>query len=539
VDDRAENLRVLEMILDGLEGVELVRATSGEEALQRILEREFAVVLLDARMPGMDGFETAATIRRGERSKDLPIIFVTALDLTPEQVSRAYSVGAVDFIFKPMVPEILRTKVRVFVELMRKTNLVRRQVEELRRAEERFRAVAETATDAIISGDRRGVIIYFNRAAEQIFGYAAAEVLGKPLTTLMPGRYHGAHREGLERYLATGQARAIGRTLELSGLRKDGSEFPVELSLAAWKEGEETFFTAILRDIRERKRAEQERERMNAQLLQGQKLQAIGQLAAGIAHEINNPAGYILSNLGTMAEYFADLDRYLRAAEEGLRAVRTGEDAARLQRTLESLRADLDLEDLLRDLPSAIADCRHGAEKIRDIVKSLREFTHPDDGERSPADLNGLVENAIRLCWNELKYKVELKKRLADLPPVVCQPRQIEQVVVNLLVNAGQAIGDSKGEIFVSTGRDGDLALLRIRDTGCGIAPEHLDRLFEPFFTTKPVGKGTGLGLYLVRKIVKGHGGAVDVCSQAGAGTEFTVRLPFEAARNPAGGPPG
>jgi len=528
VDDREESLLALEAILGSL-GVELVKATSGQEALKHLLEREFAVVLLDARMPGMDGFETARVMRGRERSRHIPIIFVTGFDPSSEHLARAYSSGAVDFIFKPIVPEILRSKVSVFVELMKKTELVRLQVEELKRAEERFRAVAETANDAIVSGDSAGNIIHFNKAAERIFGYAPSEVLGKPLTLLMPGRFHDGHREGLRRFLATGAGRIVGKTLELSGLRKDGSEFPTELSLAAWKAGNQYFFTAMLRDISDRKRAEQEREAMNAQLLQGQKLQAIGQLAAGIAHEINNPTGYILSNLGTVSEYFAELTRFIRTVEEGLPGVRAASEAAALLEKLRALKEAIDLDVLLKDLPAALLDCRHGAEKIRDIVKSLREFSHPDRDRPVPADLNEMVESAIRLCWNELKYKVELKKDLGELPPVVCHPQQMEQVFVNLLVNAGQAIPD-KGQIAVSTRRKGDEAQVRIRDTGCGIPPENLNRLFEPFFTTKPVGKGTGLGLYLVRKIVKGHGGEVDVRSEAGAGTEFTVRLPLRGA---------
>jgi PAS domain S-box-containing protein len=521
VDDRQENLKVLELILSCLD-VELVKATSGQEALKLLLDQDFSVILLDVRMPDMDGYETAALIRSRPRSKSVPIIFVTAADMTPDQLSRGYSVGAVDFICKPIVPEILRSKVAVFAELARTT-------EQLRRAEEKYRVVAETANDAIVSADHQGNILYFNPAAERIFGYRSEEVIGQPLTILMPERLRGTHEAGFRQYLSTGKSKLLGRTVELPGRRKDGTEIPMEISLASIQAGRETFFTGILRDISERKGVEQERERMKEQLLQGQKLQAIGQLAAGIAHEINNPTGYILSNLGTIAEYVESLKRYLTAAEAAL------EKEGR--KDLLELRRELEVDRLLEDFPAAVSDSRHGAERIRDIVRTLREFSHPDPGQLMVSDLNGILKSAIRLCWNELKYKAEVKEELGEIPDLLCHPQQLEQVFVNLLVNASQAIGQ-KGSIRISTCKEDGQLVARVRDDGCGIPPEHRSRLFEPFFTTKPVGKGTGLGLYLVHKIVTGHGGKIEVRSEMNRGTEFEIRLPLKKPGDAGNGEP-
>lgn len=522
-----EDLDVLEATLQAL-GQSIVRARSGGEALERLSERDFAVVLLDDRMPEMRGFELASLIRGRLRARHTPLIFVSLRGVSIEEVRDAYSAGAVDVVFKPIVPEILRSKVAVFVDLARKTSLVKKQLEALRRGEDRFRALAETANDAIVSADESGAIIYFNRAAERIFGLPSGDVLGRPLTILLPERYHEPHLSAFRRTVRSGDARLLGRTLELTGKRRDGQEFPLELSLAMWTAEGKTFYTGILRDISERKRAELERERVNQQLLHGQKLQALGQLAAGVAHEINNPTSYILSNLGTLQEYFQDLERYVKALEDVASKLPDGPERARARR----LRSELKIDSLLEDYGASVGDCRHGAERIRDIVKTLREFSHPDELEIVEADLKSILESSVRLCWNELKYKVRLETEFEEMPPLRCNPRQMEQVFINLLVNAAQAIPE-KGTIWLSARREGEAAVTRVRDSGGGIPAAHLPRLFEPFFTTKPVGKGTGLGLYVVHRIVTGHGGRVEVSSEPGKGTEFVIRLPLTGPVTP------
>ncbi|HXG59909.1 MAG TPA: ATP-binding protein [Planctomycetota bacterium] len=287
-------------------------------------------------------------------------------------------------------------------------------------------------------------------------------------------------------------------------------------------------------ELAERRRLEEERNRMFVQLLRGQKLQAIGQLAAGVAHEINNPVGWILSNLGALERYAGTLERFIRETDALVRSL-SGPRAARCKEKFARLRKEIDAEFLLKDLVQAVRDSRDGAVRIRDIVSGLRAFSRPDEREPEKADLSEIVESAIRLCTGELKYKAKVTRSLAPLPKIPCRPREIEQVLINLLVNAAQAISE-RGEIFVSTSREGDEAVVRIRDTGSGIPPEHRKRLFEPFFTTKPVGKGTGLGLYMAYKIVRAHGGRISVSSKVGEGTEVTVRLPMERGAGAARG---
>lgn len=254
---------------------------------------------------------------------------------------------------------------------------------------------------------------------------------------------------------------------------------------------------------------------LESQFIQNEKMASIGRLSAGIAHDINNPVGYILSNLTTLREYLEDLVRLL----ESLR--KAAPDQA------EALWRECDADYVIDDFRKAIAESLEGADRIRKIVTNLREFSHVGDGEMKPADLNEGLEKTILLCWNELKYKTTVHRDFGALPQVVCHAQRIHQVFTNLLLNAAQAI-EKRGEIHVSTRAEDGWAVVRIRDTGVGIPKEQLPKLFTPFFTTKPVGTGTGLGLHVAQKIVAAHGGTIEVASEPARGTEFTVKLPIQ-----------
>ncbi len=263
------------------------------------------------------------------------------------------------------------------------------------------------------------------------------------------------------------------------------------------------------------------------QLLQVEKMASIGQLASGVAHEINNPIGYVYSNLGTLDKYFegllALLDRYA-AAEERIADAATRDDIA-------SAKQAMDIDFVKQDLVALLAESREGITRVKKIVQDLRNFSRTAGDEPwQPADLVAGIESTLNIVRNELKYKAEVVRAFAPLPLVECRPSQLNQVFMNLLVNAAQAIRE-RGTIRIATGVAGEDAWVEVSDTGDGIRPEHLSRVFDPFFTTKAVGQGTGLGLALSYRIIDEHHGRIEVESEVGVGTRFRVLLPIRQPR--------
>ncbi|MBI9102645.1 MAG: hypothetical protein JEY99_09530 [Spirochaetales bacterium] len=268
------------------------------------------------------------------------------------------------------------------------------------------------------------------------------------------------------------------------------------------------------------------------QLVHSEKMVSIGQLAAGVAHEVNNPTGFITSNLHTMTEYMAVFKELRLLMDQLIDEVETASSEVCLS-IIERIRAiekQEDLDFILNDSDQLIAESIDGAVRIKEIVSGLRNFARTDDSEAVSADLNHSVEDALRLTWNELKYKCELKKNLGEFPEILCRQDQLTQVFVNILVNAGQAI-TSQGVITIDTYLENDFTVVRICDNGTGISNENLAKLFDPFFTTKGVGEGTGLGLSISHGIIEKHGGKIEVESIPGEGTCFFVKLPNKNKR--------
>ena len=364
------------------------------------------------------------------------------------------------------------------------TDITERQrgIDALRRSEAKARAILENAAEGIVVVDAAGRIVSVNAKTEQMFRYDRAALVGQSLEILLPERLrqrHGTHRAN---FMANLRTRPMGRGLDLTGRRADGEEFPIEISLSYIETEEGTHALAFMSDITQRLAVERATR-------QAERLAAVGQLAAGIAHEINNPVGIISSRIELMM---------IEAKEHGL--------------------------------PDAVVDDlrvlhRH-AMRVTDIATKLLAFARETPADRQPVDVNAVVSDALELVEKQLdRSGVRVERRLASgLSPILGHANALQQVILNLVTNAGQALVDH-GTIRVTTGEDGAGRLtIEVADDGPGIPPEALTHVFDPFFTTKPT--GTGLGLSVSYGIVRDHGGAIEVHSEVGRGTTFTVVLP-------------
>lgn len=262
-------------------------------------------------------------------------------------------------------------------------------------------------------------------------------------------------------------------------------------------------------------------EEAHNQLLQSEKMASIGQLAAGVAHEINNPVGYVNSNLGALQRYVEQILALLAVYD-----AHEAELATASRAEIDALKREIDFAFLRQDVSDLLVESLGGLQRVKRIVQDLKDFSHVSDAEMQWANLEAGLESTLNVVWNELKYKAEVSKDYGQLPEVECIPSQINQVFMNLLVNAAQSIKEH-GKITLRTRELGDFACIEVSDTGSGIAPEIINRIFDPFFTTKPIGAGTGLGLSVTHSIINKHHGRIEVASELGQGTTFRVFIPI------------
>ena len=395
-----------------------------------------------------------------------------------------------------------------------------------------------------VSGER-WVIVYANRAIAADHGYEASELLGRSPAMLVPAEDNAP---ALQRIDAAVREGSTTGNLELLARRRDGSRFWAGLMLSPVRPeaGRIAYYVGIGADITaklEQQRAQRElqdqlytemreRERMAIELRLAQKLESVGRLAAGIAHEINTPIQYVGDSVSFLQSAQKDLDRLLSSYRTALQL--SGEDSRQeaVVAALE-LEKEVDLAFLHREMPKAFERTLEGVERVAAIVRAMKEFAHPDSGDHSSADLNHALETTLTVAHNEYKYCAQIETRFSPLPLVICNVGELNQVFLNLIVNAAHAIAESgngvdRGRITITTAAEGDHVEIEIEDNGCGIPPENLEKIFDPFFTTKPVGRGTGQGLAIARSIItEKHGGRVDVHSVVGSGTRFVLRLPI------------
>ncbi len=433
------------------------------------------------------------------------------------------------------------------------TVVVFRDITERRRAEAERRRLSEAvdqSLEAVVLTDVGQGIVYVNPAFTRLFGYSTPELAGQAIELLSAESGYG---------LTPGQAMKVvlaqgAYSGETHCRARDGKSIPVLLNVAPVRDERNATsgYVVTMTDLTELKRVEMEARqhlveltRANAelrelnsklaqaqtQLMQSEKMASVGMLAAGVAHEINNPIGYIRSNLGALGGYIGNLIELLDACEQAEGSLKSrGESFARL----DELKERLDIAYVREDVLALLRESNEGVERVTKIVQDLKDFSRVETEEKwVQENIHRGMDSTLNVIWNELKYKCEVVREYGELPEIDCLPSQLNQVFMNLLVNAAQSI-EERGMITIRTGREGTQVWVEIGDTGQGIAPENIPHLFDPFFTTKPVGKGTGLGLSVSYNIVEKHHGRIEVHSEVGKGTTFRVWLPIRQVKESA-----
>jgi PAS domain S-box-containing protein len=531
------------------------------EAMAEALHRQpWDLVISDYFMPSFSGLAALKILQ--EADLDVPCILVSgkAGEETAVEVMKA---GAQDFLLKGNMSR-LNSAVRRELQEAR----IRRERKQIARAlrsmEERFRLVAESSPNAIFIISEESSILFTNQAAERIFGYSVHEMVGQPITLLMPVPLRAAHAAAVGEYVKIGRRQLTSwKGLERPGLHRDGRQIPLELSCSDFVENGKRLFVGIAHDITGRKQQEeeltrhrehlekmvqertadllqtnallekavgQEKQAMEAlkatelQLVQTEKMASLGLLVAGVAHEINNPLSFVSNNI-------AVLQRDMAAVLEVMNLYRSADlwlsqEKRDLYAGIRGLCERIDMAYTVGNLQDLLVRSREGLKRIQQVVQDLRDFARMDRGVPHEADLNVGIESTVNILRGEARNRqVPIDLELSPLPPVTCHAGKINQVVMNLLTNALDACVKG-GRITVRTQAGDDGVRIEVEDSGLGIEPRIRERIFDPFFTTKPEGRGTGLGLSISYGIVKDHGGKIDVHSVPGQGSRFVVSLP-------------
>jgi PAS domain S-box-containing protein len=434
----------------------------------------------------------------------------------------AFRAGAAECVDAREVAEALAPAARAVRSRGQRARSAERAVDPLDRA---ARNVIEHMNSALLVLDRLGEVTFANPTATQLLSAGDATLSGRPFAHWFPGVPRGQLL--VQRTLERGEKL---RGAETMITRADGRVVPIGLSSAPLlgARGELDGAIVIFQELTEIKQLER-------QLLQREKMASIGQLAAGVAHEINNPMGFIHANLSQLGEYLDDFARvWEKLAALRKSALSVGGEVRAAAEDVEAVVAEVDAEFLLRDFATAVRESLEGAQRIRVIVQDLRSFSHRDSEERVYADVNKALDSTANIVWTMMKHSVALSKQYAELPPVLCFPMQLQQVFMNLLMNACQAVDERRaldgapGEIRLRTELAEGGVRVAVADNGIGMTPDVQRRIFDPFFTTKEVGVGTGLGLSTSYQIVRRHGGKLTFESQRGVGTTFSVWLPAD-----------
>ena len=544
-------------------GHQVIEAENGNQAWSLLSDHLYQLIITDWMMPEMDGLDFCRKIRATVFNCYVYVIMLTSKDRKQDLVE-VFKAGADDYIPKPFDPEELRARVMTglrLIELEQRHTKLNHTIVESRN---KLRIVLDSLQEEIVAVNPELKVVSINRAFIDRLGSEPAAVVGKAC-------FEGIN--GDETPLCPLEIKPLVQDMFESGEFKhmllkgvDDQERTTYRHidcLPIFDENKDLIQAVVVfKDITEDRRKAEEIKVLNDQLLetssqieaknmklemtlkrledtqtqmlQSEKMASIGQLAAGVAHEINNPTGFVSSNLKTLSDYQEDIGQLLekyQAMMEVLLSDSTNcalaEEHLDMAQDLKAFEKDIDIEFLIEDIDDLIGDCREGTDRIKKIVQDLKDFAHPGEDKLQSMDINHGLESTLNVVNNEVKYKATVHKDFGDIPSVKAYPQQLNQVFMNILVNAAQAI-DKKGDIHITTRIIDEFVEIDISDNGCGIDEENLNKIFDPFFTTKDVGKGTGLGMNIAYNIIKKHEGTINVSSQVGQGTTFKIRIPSE-----------
>lgn len=566
VIDDEESIRL--MLSQALEiaGFEVDAAGDGEEGLALLDgENRYSVILTDLMMPKVNGMEVLE--RAKKHDPGLEIIMLTGFG-GQESAIEAMKKGAYDYLSKPTNVEELFITVQKALERRRLSEenrqyqknlerLVKERTRELSETKNFLQSVIDSSLDfSIITTTMDGVITLFNKGSERLVRFESSEVVGKKtiyeLVPELEGRLTKGGMGGLK------PEKGAPRETEVALRQKDSNELIASMSIAQLtnQKGGVVGMLFIAKDITEQKKLEEEVRRhtenlenlvkerteelearneelqqtlnelgeAQQQLLQSEKMASIGQLAAGVAHEINNPIGFVHSNLSSLKKFSTRIEKLLTGLRES-----AAEKGSLTSGEIEQVWSDSKIEKILPELDTMIEESMDGTQRVRTIVADLKNFSNIDRAQIQRANLEDGLESTLNIVWNEIKYNATVEKEYTGIPSIICNPQQINQVFLNMLVNASHAIEEPPGKIILRTKQldDGRVAI-EIEDNGKGIPEDVQKRIFDPFFTTKEIGKGTGLGLSISYRIIREHGGEIELKSKPGEGATFTIILPIE-----------
>jgi signal transduction histidine kinase/ActR/RegA family two-component response regulator len=539
---------------------EVVTATTGTEALALLEAQQPRIVISDWMMPEMSGLDLCRKIRSQNSATYTYFILTTGKD-KKEDLLEAFTAGIDDYLTKPVDVREFLARLNTGKRMIELEDNYKSLQETLIQSRNKIRTVFDGLAEEILTVDLDLNIMAMNRTLmEKMAGsfedYHAtpcynltedgdSKFFGKQIKEMVRACVDtGAQQFYLDRYIGTSVQETIkertalpikddgGRVSQVTFVSRDVTEaYQYQEEMKTLNRKLKIVSSELISKNGKLESALANLERTQAQMLQSEKMASIGQLAAGVAHEINNPTGFVSSNLKTLGDYQADINQLLgdyqalKANLNALPAEALPEESKALLKKVAETEEAVDIDYIREDTGSLIEESCEGTERIKKIVDDLKHFAHPGEERMKATDINAGLNSTLNVVNNELKYKATIVKEFGDLPIINAHPQQLNQVFMNILVNAAQAI-EKSGEIKIVTATVDGKAQIRISDTGCGISKENLTKIFDPFFTTKDVGKGTGLGMNIAYNIINKHQGEIWVESEVGKGTTFIIQLP-------------